>query len=353
MAPSALSDAFSHIVWQGDALRLLDQRKLPQEMVYVTCRSVDQISHAIRDMVVRGAPAIGICAAYGAVLSVMHRVEQGSDWRLGVTEDLAQLARARPTAVNLMWAVAESEKRLGASDVDTAIADILHFATSVHEQDIQDNYRMAELACEAMSREEVPFSVITHCNTGSLATGGYGTALGAIRRAYEKGFVDTVFADETRPWLQGARLTAWELQNDGLPVVLNVEGAAAWIMRERNVRWVVVGADRITANGDVANKIGTYALAILARYHGVKFMVVAPSSTVDMGLASGKDIDIEMRDPEELTELLGVPTAPKGIQALNPVFDVTPADLVDVIVTEKGIVQAPNPAKMKSVFASG
>jgi methylthioribose-1-phosphate isomerase len=193
-------------------------------------------------------------------------------------------------------------------------------------------------------------AVLTHCNTGALATGGYGTALGVIRRAYAAGTIEHVYADETRPWLQGARLTAWELVQDGIPVSLLADGAAAWLLRQGRVRWVVVGADRITGNGDVANKIGTYQLAVAARHHGVRFMVAAPTSTVDMTLASGAEIPIETRPPAELLELDGVPIAAPGAGAWNPVFDVTPAELIDAIVTERGVVERPDPTKMAALM---
>lgn len=351
-----------HLQWRDNFLRLLDQRHLPLSEEYVDCFSVDDVIDAIKTMVVRGAPAIGICAAYGVALSVKeHGLECGDEgqvnWQDRVTQDLDRLALARPTAVNLMWAVDEARSLLaglltqGASSKE--IYDkVLGFAKSVHSNDLKDNHAMAQGACDVLSQaDEAPFSVITHCNTGSLATGGYGTALGVIRRAWETQLIDEVFADETRPWLQGARLTAWELQKDNIPVTLNADSAASWLMNEKNIRWAIVGADRITANGDVANKIGTYALAIQAKYHGVKFMVVAPSSTVDMKLASGKDIEIEMRTEKELTSFTGTRVAPENINVINPVFDITPAELIDVIVTEKGVIKNPTTEKMQAIFS--
>ena len=221
----------------------------------------------------------------------------------------------------------------------------------IHEEDLSSNETMAQLGAEVLAREAIrPFPVLTHCNTGSLATGGWGTALGVIRQGAEQGIISMVYADETRPWLQGARLTAWELMQDGVPVTLNADSAAAWLMQNKGVRWVIVGADRITENGDVANKIGTYGLAIMARYHGCRFMVVAPSSTVDMQCASGRDIEIEMRAAKEVCELAGRRVAPENCAAVNPVFDVTPASLVDVIVTEKGVISQPTKTKMRALF---
>ena len=208
---------------------------------------------------------------------------------------------------------------------------------------------MADYALEVMNPDK-PIAVLTHCNTGALATGGYGTALGVIRRLHEEKLLKRVYADETRPWLQGSRLTAWELTRDHIPVTLNADGAAAAIMASGKVKWIVVGADRITANGDVANKIGTYNLAVLARHHKIGFMVVAPSSTVDMSLESGKDIPIEEREGTEVREIRGIPLAPAGVQVFNPVFDVTPASLIDAIVTEKGAVRNPNITGMRALF---
>lgn len=347
---------FPHIQWKEGRLNLLDQRKLPTVEQYMECVLVQDVVEAIKTMVVRGAPAIGICAAYGVVLSVKEHVPVGEGWLDKVEQDLKRLEQARPTAVNLMWAVAESRRLLdtlsqGDHDQDAINTAVLSFAESIHRDDLKDNYAMADQACELLATTSPqPFSVITHCNTGSLATGGYGTALGVIRRAWEKQLINQVYADETRPWLQGARLTAWELQNDGVPVILNADSAASWLMREKPIRWAIVGADRITANGDVANKIGTYSLAIQAKYHDVKFMVVAPSSTVDMSLPSGQEIDIEMRTEQELTNFTGTRVAPENIDVINPVFDVTPAELIDVIVTEKGIVERPTVEKMNALF---
>jgi len=353
-----LRSAIKAVEWKHDQLVLLDQRILPKSESYITCHDLNTVIDAIKTMVVRGAPAIGIVAAYGVVISakshisINMNVAQTEAYKHAVLADLQLLAQARPTAVNLMWAVERMQQCfLAAYRDDASVECLLEEAKSIHAQDIENNHKMAELATELMNdASEKSFSVLTHCNAGSLATGGHGTALGAIRAAWKQGLIDCVYADETRPWLQGARLTAWELSQDGIPVCLNADGAAAWLLANKNIKWIIVGADRITANGDVANKIGTYSLAVLAKYHNVKMMVVAPSSTVDMGLASGKEIDIEMRTTQELTHVAGLQIAPDGIEAINPVFDVTPAKLIDVIVTEKGLIENPTTTKMAKVF---
>jgi len=347
------SRSFKTIEWRDNALYLIDQRALPESERYIECTDLSSVIEAIKLMVVRGAPAIGITAAYGVVLSVKHHHRQDQNtWYRMVQPDLDRLAQARPTAVNLAWAVTKMRDGLkGLRSVSNPVAESLQLANQMLAQDIEDNRTMGKLACDVMvqSNSNV-FSVLTHCNAGALATGGYGTALGAIRSAWQRGLIDRVYADETRPWLQGARLTAWELQKSGIPVTLNVDGASAWLMTEKNIAWVIVGADRITANGDVANKIGTYSLAIVARYHQVKVMVVAPSSTVDMALPNGQAIDIEMRSEQELTHLGEKLIAPDKITAINPVFDVTPAQLIDVIVTEKGVVKKPCAESMRLLF---
>lgn len=306
------------------------------------------VAQCIRDMVVRGAPAIGISAAYGVALAARGADTKG--WRPEVEAAMDELAASRPTAVNLFWALERMKRVLpGCKSRDEAIERLAAEAVAIHEEDLAANMAMADLALEAMALSR-PVSVLTHCNTGALATGGYGTALGVVRRLHEEGLLRRVYADETRPWLQGGRLTAWELMRDAIPVTLNADGAAASIMASEGVKWVIVGADRITANGDVANKIGTYGLAVLARHHKVKFMVVAPSSTVDMSMESGKDIPIEQRGGTELRQLGGVKVAPDDVAVHNPVFDVTPAGLIDLIVTERGVVHSPELTGMHKLF---
>ncbi|MDX1754759.1 MAG: S-methyl-5-thioribose-1-phosphate isomerase [Marinobacter sp.] len=336
------------IRWQGHCLELLDQRLLPGEERWLALDSAAAVADSIRDMVVRGAPAIGISAAYGVVLAAR---QAGIDrWREDIAEAMAVLAGSRPTAVNLFWALNRMEQVLDrCASVDQARQQLATAAEQIHAEDLAANLAMADHALSVMT-EEAPFSVLTHCNTGALATGGYGTALGVIRRLHETGRLHRVYADETRPWLQGSRLTAWELERDGIPVTLNADGAAAWIMARGDVKWVIVGADRITANGDVANKIGTYSLAVLARHHGIGFMVVAPSSTVDMSLDSGQAIPIEEREGTEVRQVRSEALAPEGVAVFNPVFDVTPATLIDAIVTERGVIERPDCEGMARLF---
>lgn len=334
--------------WRENSLELLDQRLLPTEEHWITLEGASGVAQCIRDMVVRGAPAIGISAAYGVALAARHA--GGGDWQAEIKQAIRELAASRPTAVNLFWALQIMEQEFhGCHSLDEAVKRLAAMAVRIHEDDLAANLAMADHALEFMA-PETPFSVLTHCNTGALATGGYGTALGVIRRLHEEKLLKRVYADETRPWLQGSRLTAWELAREGVPVTLNADGAAAAILARGDVKWVVVGADRITANGDVANKIGTYSLAVLARHHKVGFMVVAPSSTVDMALASGQDIPIEEREGSEVRQIKGVPIAPEGVSVFNPVFDVTPASLIDAIVTEKGVVHNPNITGMRALF---
>lgn len=340
-------DTIHAIQWADNALRLLDQRLLPQREEYVPLKDAAGVARAIADMVVRGAPAIGVTAGYGVVLAARDRyASEPRRWKQAIEQDLALLAASRPTAVNLFWALDRMRRRIATLEGDPFEA-LLAEARAIHTEDVAANRRMGEFGAALI---EGPCAVLTHCNTGSLATGGYGTALGVIRSAYAGGRVDQVYADETRPWLQGSRLTAWELVQDRIPVTLIADGAGAYLMRQGKVRWVIVGADRITANGDVANKIGTYAAAVAARHHGVKFMVVAPSSTVDMTLASGAEIPIEARSPDEVLCLAGQRVAAPGAAAWNPAFDVTPAELVDAIVTEKGVVLKPDRAKMVALL---
>jgi methylthioribose-1-phosphate isomerase len=293
-------------------------------------------------MRVRGAPAIGIAAAYGAVLAARDRyAQEPSRWKALVDGDLAQLVAARPTAVNLFWAL-ERMREVMFGVIGDPVGPLLAEAIAIHESDIAANRRMGELGATYLEGAQ---GILTHCNTGSLATGGYGTALGVIRCAYCQ-TAKSIYATETRPWAQGARLTVWELNQDRIPATLIADSAAALLMKAGRVQWVIVGADRIAANGDTANKVGTYALAVAARYHGLRFMVVAPMSTIDWDTMNGDDIEIEERDSRELlAENFLKPDS--VINAWNPVFDVTPAELIDVIVTEKGVVENPGPASMQ------
>jgi methylthioribose-1-phosphate isomerase len=344
-------DTIRAIRWQDDHLRLLDQRRLPHTETWLDLTTAAEVAGAIRDMVVRGAPAIGITAAYGVVLAARERYRQDpARWRNAIEVDFDVLAASRPTAVNLFWALRRMRALLASLDGDP-VPPLLKEAQAIHAEDIAANHRMGELGAALIEPgAESGAGVLTHCNTGSLATGGFGTALGVIRQAWGEGRLRAVFADETRPWLQGARLTAWELVQDGIPVDLLVDGAAAALMQTGKVQWVIVGSDRIAANGDVANKIGTYSLAVNARHHGVKFMVVAPSTTVDLDTPDGGAIPIETRAAEEVLSLAGQPVAAAGAGAWNPVFDVTPASLVDAIVTERGVVRDPDPRKMLAMM---
>ena len=341
-------DRIRAVEWENGRLKLMDQRRLPLHEEYLYLDTLMAVADAIRNMVVRGAPAIGIAAAYGVVLAARDRHgAQGAGWREGLQADLEHLADARPTAVNLRWAV----ERMGALAKQLPVGDpvprLLAEAQRIHSEDIAANHRMGQLGAQLIAAGS---GVLTHCNTGALATGGYGTALGVVRAGVAAGRITQVFADETRPWLQGARLTAWELVQEGIPVTLLADGAAAYLMQRGQVQWVIVGADRIAANGDVANKIGTYSTAVAARYHGVKFMVVAPTSTVDIHTLSGADIPIENRSADEILQYAGQRIAPQGALAWNPAFDITPAVLIDAIVTEKGVVLAPDAAKMRAMM---
>ena len=339
------------IDWRGEALYLLDQRILPFEESWLAYTSAEGVAQAIRDMVVRGAPAIGIAAGYGVVLAARTRKAAGGDWVAALEADFMLLADSRPTAVNLFWALNRMRERLArVQHRENALQALEDEALAIHESDREANLTMAQLGVDVIRRHQGNAqAMLTHCNTGALATGGFGTALGVIRAAFLEGMIEQVYADETRPWLQGSRLTAWELANEGIPVTLNADSAAAHIMKTKGVTWVIVGADRITANGDVANKIGTYQLAVNAMHHGVRFMVVAPSSTIDMEMDSGEAIPIEEREGDELLSVGGKRVG-AHVQAFNPVFDVTPADLIDVIVTEKGIVERPDAAKMAQLM---
>lgn len=344
---SRTPDNVRHILWIEDHLRLLDQRCLPGEEIYIDCMTAGETANAITQMAVRGAPAIGITAAYGVVLAARNAWSQSQEnWREVIQKDLQSLAASRPTAINLHWALRRMQE-LFANIEGNPGATLLAEAKAIHDEDITANKHMGELGAEMIKNTR---HVLTHCNTGSLATGGYGTALGVIRSAWQAGTLEMVYADETRPWLQGSRLTAWELQKDHIPVTLIADSAAGFLLSKGEVKWVIVGADRIVANGDVANKIGTYNLAVAARQHGVGMMVVAPSSTFDLKTATGADIPIEDRDSTEILHYAGKQIAPVGVSVWNPVFDVTPAEFIDVIVTEKGVILNPDKQKIAALF---
>ncbi|HUA87262.1 MAG TPA: S-methyl-5-thioribose-1-phosphate isomerase [Bryobacteraceae bacterium] len=327
------------IQWTDAGVVMIDQTRLPREQVFVTCRTYLQVADAIKTMVIRGAPAIGVAAAMGVALGA----REGADFETVCST----LAATRPTAVNLFWAIERMRRVCAASNGN--IDALVQEAQQIRREDIA--------ICEAIGRngaELVPDgkTVLTHCNAGALATAGYGTALGVIRSAVSAGKKIDVLADETRPFLQGARLTAWELQHDGIPVKLITDNMAGYFLHSGRVGCVVVGADRIAANGDVANKIGTYSLAVLAKENGVPFYVAAPVSTLDLKTASGAGIPIEQRAPDEVTHVFGVPVAPENIEVENPAFDVTPARYVTAIVTELGIARAPYEKSLREFCAA-
>jgi methylthioribose-1-phosphate isomerase len=337
------NDTVSAIRWTEAGLQLLDQRRLPDEEIYLQFNDAAAVAAAIRDMVVRGAPAIGITAAYAVVLSARrHVTESVRQWQSAVLQDMQLLAAARPTAVNLFWALARMQRCLEGAG-SNPVAALHDEARRIHAEDIAANLRMGEAGAALIGKDS---SVLTHCNAGALATGGHGTALGVIRSAWAAGKLRQVYAGETRPWLQGARLTAWELLRDDIPVTLLSDSAASLLMQQARVQWVIVGADRVAANGDVINKIGTYQLAVACRYHGVGMMVVAPLSTLDREMPTGQQVTIEQRSPDEVLQLAGRRVAAQGATAWNPVFDVTPAGLVDYLVTEAGVVAAPDREKL-------
>lgn len=337
------------IQWTVDGVVMIDQTRLPREEVYVTCRTYEEVAAAIRAMVIRGAPAIGVAAAMGVALGVMHAGERQLDAAFDRICDT--LARTRPTAVNLFWAL-ERMRRVYQSLRGRPVGEIrerlIAEAQQIRCEDIAIN--------QAIGRNGAPLvpdrkTVLTHCNAGALATAGYGTALGVIRAAVEAGKQIDVFADETRPFLQGARLTVWELQHDHVPATLITDNMAGHFLKSGRIGCVVVGADRIAANGDVANKIGTYGLAVLARENQVPFFVAAPLSTLDLSLASGDQIPIEQRDAAEVTHVFGTPVAPEGTRVENPAFDVTPHRYVSAIITERGVARPPFTESLKTLFS--
>ena len=340
-------DSIRPIRWTNRGLELLDQRALPGRVEILVPANVGAVAGAITDMVVRGAPAIGITAAYGVTIAARDRFRASpGSWKEDIEPDLDLLSAARPTAVNLGWAVQVMRRLIADLEGDPFDA-LLGKAKAIHEEDIRANHHMGDLGAGLIEPDS---AVLTHCNAGALATGGYGTALGVVRAGYAKGHIHTVYADETRPWLQGARLTAWELVQEEIPVSLIADSAASYAMSQGKVDWVIVGADRIAANGDVANKIGTYGLAITARHHNVGFMVVAPTSSIDLRAVDGSAIPIETRTGNELLSLGAQPIAAPGALAWNPVFDVTPAGLIDVLVTERGVLLEPATESIRALL---
>jgi methylthioribose-1-phosphate isomerase len=357
MSKSNESGPFQTVHWVGDAAtgfpRLIDQTLLPNEYVEVDCRDVPAVWEAIKSLRVRGAPAIGVAAAYGAVVGARTRgLDDPAAVHRALREATAHLRTSRPTAVNLFWALDRMDAAVSPRadhDGPTILERLLDEARLIDEED--------RAMCRSIGRHGAALvgagqGILTHCNAGGLATADYGTALAVVFTAHEQGKAVRVFADETRPLLQGARLTAWELQRRGIPVTLICDNMAAQVMREGKVQMVIVGADRIASNGDTANKIGTYGVALLAKAHGIPFYVAAPSSTFDRSIADGSAIPIEQRDPREVTHGFGRQTAPEGVDVYNPAFDVTPAELIAGIITEKGVIRPVNAPTIREVLGS-
>ncbi len=348
---------FKTIEWTPEGVRMIDQTRLPSEEVYRTCHNYREVAEAIRRMVIRGAPAIGVAAAMGIALGIKDSPAHTVAELRAEFETIAQvISQTRPTAVNLFWAVERMRKVFEeilaeeASDeekIHKAKSHLAEEAQRILTEDIAANELMGRHGAALL---EDSMTVLTHCNAGALATGGFGTALGVIRSAVQQGKKICVYADETRPFLQGARLTAWELARDGIPVTLITDSMAGHFMKQGTLKAVIVGADRIAANGDVANKIGTYTLAVLARENEIPFYVAAPLSTIDLHLASGDLIPIEERSPEEVTKVCGVPIAPQNIEARHPAFDVTPHRYITAIITERGIAREPYTESLRAFF---
>jgi methylthioribose-1-phosphate isomerase len=339
--------------WEDGRLALIDQRVLPLEFRYVTCDSAAAVAEAIRSMVVRGAPAIGCAAAYGVALEARRLSQLAPEaFSAPLRRAIALLAASRPTAVNLTWALERMRRRLDAlaGHKPPDIADaMLAEAHAIATEDVETNRRMGAIGAALIDDGA---RVLTHCNAGALATAGHGTALGVIRSAVEAGKRVSVIADETRPFLQGARLTAWELLQENIPVALVADAGAGHLMSRGEVDLVIVGADRVAANGDTANKIGTYTLAVLAQRHRVPFYVACPLSTIDLSIASGRDIPIEERPAEEVIGFRETRWAPAGVAVRNPAFDVTPADLITALITERGIVRPVTGTGIRALFRS-
>ena len=330
---------------------LIDQTRLPTEFVEIDCRDVPAVWEAIKALRVRGAPAIGIAAAYGAVLGARARGQSGADSiRRALGDATAYLRTSRPTAVNLFWALDRMDAVAAGVNLDDGPALLDRLLSEARQIDDEDRAMCRAIGRHGAQLVQPGHGILTHCNAGGLATADYGTALAVVFAAHESGIPLHVFADETRPLLQGARLTAWELTRRGIPVTLICDSMAAQVMKERKVQLVVVGADRIASNGDAANKIGTYGVAVLAHAHGIPFYVAAPSSTFDLSIPDGSAIQIEQRDPREITHGFGRQTAPEGVGVYNPAFDVTPAELITAIITEKGIINPVNSATIAATL---
>ena len=346
---SVTATDFRPILWRDSRVRLIDQTRLPLEEVWLELSDYRDVVTAIREMRIRGAPAIGVAGAYGLSLAALEIArEPRGDFMKRLEAAALEISMARPTGANLAWATRRMLAVARQADsTEDAVSHLIAEAVLIQEEDEESNRRMGALGADLIPRES---SVLTHCNTGALATGGYGTALGVIRTAWADRRITRVFATETRPFLQGARLTAWELVKANIDSTVIPDSAAGHLMRRGDVQVVIVGADRIAANGDVANKIGTYSLGVLAKENGVPFYVAAPTSTVDLSLPSGDSITIEERPPEEVTHLGGVRITPEGTGVLNPAFDVTPHQYVTATITEKGVVREPYAQQLRQIM---
>jgi methylthioribose-1-phosphate isomerase len=341
------------IAWQDNTVVMIDQRKLPGQEVYVHCKTANEVARAIKTMVIRGAPAIGVAAAMGIALGMQRSKAQGTrQFAVELNKLCDVMADTRPTAVNLFWAIERmkrvfSEAAQAGRSVDEIKTTLVAEAQAIHDEDVASCRSMGRFGADVVPENA---RILTHCNAGALATAGYGTALGVIRAAAEQGKVVQVFADETRPFLQGARLTAWELVRDGVPTTVITESMAGPLMRSGGIDFIVVGADRIAANGDFANKIGTYTVAMMAQAHNVPFYVAAPLSTIDLRTPDGDAIPIEERNAREMTHLGTTRLAPEGASVWNPAFDITPHHLVAGIITERGIARAPFASSLARLF---
>jgi methylthioribose-1-phosphate isomerase len=339
----------STVAWEDGTVVMIDQRRLPNEEVFVRCRDHAEVGAAIKDMVIRGAPAIGVAAALGLALGARNTSSEAAALRTEWDDMCSLLAATRPTAVNLFWAIERMRLRfdsLAATGGEVLRAGLLNEALAIQSEDVAACKRMGDLGAELLPSAA---RVLTHCNAGALATAGYGTALGVVRSAARNGRLEHVFADETRPYLQGARLTAWELHQDGIPVTVITDNMSGHLMARGEVNSVVVGSDRIAANGDVANKIGTYTVAVLAKEHGLPFYVAAPVSTFDLATPTGAEIPIEERSAEEVSHFAGQRVTPRGVAVRHPAFDITPHALVTAIICERGVARPPYTESLRAL----
>ncbi len=344
---------FKTIEWKGDRVRILDQRRLPREVHYLDCRDASAVAEAIRTMAIRGAPAIGVAAAMGIALAAKKtRFNKPRAFAKAIEKVCSEMRQTRPTAVNLFWAVERMNKILDQvhlDGVEKTKAKLGEEALRIYKEDIKANQKIGAFGKGVIKNGD---GVLTHCNAGALATAGYGTALGVIYAAWDQGKRFHVFVDETRPIFQGCRLTAWELIQEKIPTTVITDSMAGVLMSKGKVNLVIVGADRIARNGDTANKIGTYSLAVLSKWHHIPFYVAAPVSTLDLTLASGSEIPIEERDVKEITHFRGYPIAPEGVKGFNPAFDITPHSLIHAIITERGLIRKPFDKNLKKMFTT-